>query len=426
MNKIKLIGVNETIYEETLDNGLKIFIYKTPGFEKKYACFETKYGSVNNEFVPIGENDMKKFPLGIAHFLEHKLFESSDDSNVFDKFESNGAYVNAATSFDKTYYYFSCSNYFEDNLKILIDFVQSPYLTDENVEKEKGIIGQEIDMCNDDPERFLIQKLYENAIKVSPYKFDIAGSKETVNSINKEELYECYNTFYHPSNMFLTIVGDIDIDKTIKLIKDNQMSKKYSKSKEIIQKEIIEPKEVNKDYEEFTHNIENKKIGYCYKILLDDMTAEEQLLFRNYTIFYLNTLFGATSGFQDKLINNNIVKSYFDYDFDFLNKILLIFFEGDVLDDDAFYNEISSKLKDKSSLKKEFELRKKNLLAGYIRGFESPEVISSSIRKNYSKYGKIINNAYDLFKNMTYDEYIKNINKLYFDSLSKVVLNKKK
>ena len=130
MKKIKLSKLDEVIYEETLDNGLKVFIYKMKGFVKKYACFETRYGSINNNFAPEGSDTLERFPLGIAHFLEHKLFESNENENVFKVFEDNGAYVNAATSYEKTYYYFDTVDNFDKCLTTLIDFVQSPYFTD--------------------------------------------------------------------------------------------------------------------------------------------------------------------------------------------------------------------------------------------------------------------------------------------------------
>lgn len=138
MNSIKISKINANVYYDTLDNGLEVIVYKTPGFQKKMAFFQTRYGSLKNEFIPIGQTKMKSFPLGIAHFLEHKLFESEEKISYFEEFQNKGAYLNAATSYDKTYYYFVCSDNFYDNLTKLIDMVQTPYFTDENVEKKKG------------------------------------------------------------------------------------------------------------------------------------------------------------------------------------------------------------------------------------------------------------------------------------------------
>ena len=241
MKKIKLSKLDEVIYEETLDNGLKVFIYKMKGFVKKYACFETRYGSINNNFAPEGSDTLERFPLGIAHFLEHKLFESNENENVFKVFEDNGAYVNAATSYEKTYYYFDTVDNFDKCLTTLIDFVQSPYFTDETVEKEKGIIGQEMDMRHDNTNLFLYEKLINNGLNNIYYKDSIIGTKSSIDKITKEDLYKCYNTFYNPSNMYLVIVGDIDEEKTLSLIKENQSKKEFKKNINIKQEEKEEP-----------------------------------------------------------------------------------------------------------------------------------------------------------------------------------------
>ena len=190
MEKLEIKKLDEVIYKEVLSNGLTVYIYNKPGFISNYAFLDTKYGSVNNDFIPVGGKEKKNYPLGIAHFLEHKLFESSENESVFEKLENYGAYVNAATSYDKTYYYISTSNNFKECLKILIDFVYSPCFTDENVNKEKGIIGQEIDMCNDNPDRFMYQTLTYNVLDKSYYKYDIAGTKEDIDKITKEDLYK--------------------------------------------------------------------------------------------------------------------------------------------------------------------------------------------------------------------------------------------
>ena len=260
MKKIKLSKLDEVIYEETLDNGLKVFIYKMKGFVKKYACFETRYGSINNNFVPEGSDSLKRFPLGIAHFLEHKLFESNENENIFKVFEDNGAYVNAATSYEKTYYYFDTVNNFDKCLTTLIDFVQSPYFTDETVEKEKGIIGQEMDMRHDNTNLFLYEKLINNGLNNIYYKDSIIGTKNSIDKITKEDLYKCYNTFYNPSNMYLVIVGDIDEEKTLSLIKENQSKKEFKKNINIKQEEKEEPLSIRVKEKVYKRDVSPKSI----------------------------------------------------------------------------------------------------------------------------------------------------------------------
>jgi hypothetical protein len=172
---------------------------------KKYAAFATHYGSINNRFVVPGENEETSVPDGIAHFLEHKLFEQKDGS-IMDKFSQLGSSPNAYTSFAQTVYLFSCTDKFDENFSLLLDFVQNPYLTDESVEKEKGIIAQEIKMYEDDPGWRVFFNLLEAFYKNNPVRIDIAGTVESIGKINKEVLYKCYNTFYHPSNMIIKVV----------------------------------------------------------------------------------------------------------------------------------------------------------------------------------------------------------------------------
>ena len=425
MNKINISKLDELIYEETLDNGLKIFVCKTPNFNKKLAFFQTRYGSLDNEFIPINGKKVKKYPLGIAHFLEHKLFESEDNIDYFKLFQENGAYLNAATSYDKTYYFFSCSDNFYDNLTNLIEMVQTPYFADENVEKEKGIIGQEIDMYSNDPNQVLYDKLYYNAFVNDPMKYDIAGTKKDIKEITKEDLYECYNTFYHPSNMFLTIVGDVDVKKTIKLIKEIEDNKKYDKPKEIIKSEIDEPKEVLKKEEQIYHNVYATKVGYAYKIILDKINEEEDIKRIFYIKTFLKTIFGSLSGFTEDLIKEKVVKSYFEYYPNISDNYFLITFAADALNEEELKRRIDEKLSCFDNLEEGFRLYKKSALANYVKAFESPYAICSFIKNNYNKYKKVITNYYEIYNELDFDDYVNYIKKIDFTSQTKVIVKKK-
>lgn len=220
MEKIINDMLKEEIYYEKLENGLDVYFMPKPGFTKKYAVLATNYGSNELEFIPIGEKEKIRVNEGIAHFLEHKMFEQPDGGNAFDKFSKWGASANAFTNFTMTAYLFSATENVYESLEHLIDYVQTPYFTDENVEKEKGIIEQEIKMYNDDPD----WNVYFNCLKAMyvnyPVRVDIAGTVESIYKINKEELYKCYNTFYNPGNMILFVVGDLDVDKVMEVVKN--------------------------------------------------------------------------------------------------------------------------------------------------------------------------------------------------------------
>ena len=218
MNKeiIRNQRVNEEYIRIKHPSGCTICLYPMKGYSSAYALFGTNYGSVDTTFKTNKDKDFVTVPEGIAHYLEHKLFEN-DECDAFELYAKTGANANAFTSFDKTAYLFSCSQKFEENLEILLNFVQEPYFTDETVQKEQGIIGQEIKMYLDDPSwRVMfngLQAIYHN----NPVRIDIAGTVESIAQIDKDLLYRCYNTFYNLNNMVLSIAGNFDVDKTLEI-----------------------------------------------------------------------------------------------------------------------------------------------------------------------------------------------------------------
>ncbi len=202
--------LQECLYTAEHESGLKIAIMPKKGYSKSYAVFGTHFGSVDNCFMAPGKQDQTVLPDGIAHFLEHKMFEQPDGSNVFESYALHGANANAYTSFHVTAYLFESTQDVAENLGILLDFVQKPYFTDENVAKEQGIIGQEIGMYDDDPDWQLMMGFLGGMFQEHPVRIDIAGSVDSIAKITKETLYECYHTFYNLSNMCLFIIGDVD------------------------------------------------------------------------------------------------------------------------------------------------------------------------------------------------------------------------
>lgn len=424
MEKLEIKKLDEVIYKEVLSNGLTVYIYNKPGFISNYAFLDTKYGSVNNDFIPVGGKEKRNYPLGIAHFLEHKLFESSENESVFEKLENYGAYVNAATSYDKTYYYISTSNNFKECLKILIDFVYSPCFTDENVNKEKGIIGQEIDMCNDNPDRFMYQTLTYNVLDKSYYKYDIAGTKEDIDKITKEDLYECYNTFYNPSNMSLTIAGDFDVEDMLTYIKNCQLVDE--KTNKIKQSRIKESDEVPVKYEKHNHNVKVNKVGYCYKINYNNIDKKELFILKKYLNIFYSILFDGTSGFHKYLVNNNLIHSRFECDYDILfndNLTLLLYFIADAKDKEKFKKVLEDKILNTKDIKTEFEKRKKNILARFILSFESLEGVVSSIRSNFHNYDdEIMIDAYHILKSLNYEDFMKFIKSINLDNYTELEL----
>lgn len=243
--------LDENTYVTKLSNGLKVYICKKNGFNKKIGMFGTKYGSITNDFVDIETNERIKVPDGIAHFLEHKLFEK-EGQNALDMFSKIGVSSNAYTSFDQTVYYFETTNKFKESIELLVKLIKEPYFTDENVAKEQGIIGQEIMMYDDDPTSVVYMNTLAAMYQKNNVRIDIAGTIESISHITKDLLYTCYNTFYNLANMFFIVIGDVDVEDTIKLIDEN--IKKYESDN----KPRID--EIKKFYEEEPISIAKKEI----------------------------------------------------------------------------------------------------------------------------------------------------------------------
>lgn len=302
MNKIGVEyskELDESTFTTTLSNGLDIYICQKKGFSKKIGMFGTKYGSIDNDFVDISTGKRVHVPDGIAHFLEHKLFEK-EGANALDLFSKMGVSSNAYTSFDQTVFYFETSKKFEESIAMLVKLIKEPYFTDENVQKEQGIIGQEISMYDDDPNF----KVYFNALramyKENPVRIDIAGTIESISHITKELLYTCYNTFYSPQNMFFLVVGDVDVDSTIALIekninkyKNNNVSNSKIEKFRVTEDSTINQKEIVEKMDIFMPQL-------CIGYKLDLCSGEETV--KNACICYMisEMYFSNQSDFYDK------------------------------------------------------------------------------------------------------------------------------
>ena len=210
-------NISETVCRHTLSNGLPVIVIPRKGFTKKLAYFVTDFGSIHTEFTINGEYCI--LPEGIAHYLEHKLFDMPD-GEVSEKFAALGASVNAFTGYDMTAYYFSCTDHFEANLRLLLEFVSTPYFTEASVEKERGIIGQEIGMYRDNPDAQSFEMLMDAMYDRHPVRQPVLGTKETIARITPELLAKAHRAFYRPDNMLLCVVGDVDMETICRLAEE--------------------------------------------------------------------------------------------------------------------------------------------------------------------------------------------------------------
>ena len=371
------------IFTET-ENGLKVFFMPKAGYTKQYAIFSTNYGSVDNTFIPIGSDEPITVPEGIAHFLEHKLFEEPEE-NIFDKFSKLGANVNAFTNFYQTSYLFNCTSNFYENLELLIQFVQNPYLTDENVEKEKGIIGQEITMYDDNPN----WKVFFNCLKTMytnhPIKGDIAGTVESIKDINKELLTTCYDTFYNPANMILFVIGDLSFDEIMKTVNKSEkiIETKVEKVKAIFP---IEPNQLETKViiEEMETAIPLFYMGFKDYDL--GLTGEEQVKKDSISNIILEMLFGQSSIFYNELYDRGLIDNNFGSYYTGKKTFGHSLIAGQSTDPELVFNEIKDFIKkpiDEILKEEDFNRMKSKNLGNFLMGLNSIEFIANNFVELY-------------------------------------------
>ncbi|MFJ5713272.1 EF-P 5-aminopentanol modification-associated protein YfmH [Neobacillus sp. NPDC093127] len=384
MEKITFDQVQEELYHEKMSNGLNVYILPKKGFNKTYATFTTKYGSVDNTFVPLGKEEYVKVPDGIAHFLEHKLFEK-EDGDVFQQFSRQGASANAFTSFTRTAYLFSSTSDVEKNLETLIDFVQEPYFSEKTVEKEKGIIGQEITMYDDNPDWRLYFGLIQNLYQNHPVKIDIAGTIESISHITKDWLYECYNTFYHPSNMLLFIVGPVDPELFMNQVRENQAKKEYKEMPEIKRQFADEPQGAAEKKQVLQMNVQTPKCLVGIKALHVDQKGNEMLKNELTMNVFLDLLFGKSSEHYNQLYNEGLIDETFAYDYTQEQGFGFAMIGGDTSEPDQLAEKLKKMLMDatKSNTfsEEQLERAKRKKIGAFLRAINSPEYIANQFTR---------------------------------------------
>jgi len=423
MKKINIEKFDLDLYFEKLENGLEVYVIPKNNCNNIYATFSTKFGSNNIEFVPIGEKKMIKVNDGIAHFLEHKLFEQKDGVDPFTFYSENGADANANTNQKKTTYLFSGASNIEENLNYLLDYVQSPYFTDKNVEKEKGIITQEIKMYQDDPDTMMYESLISNCFINHPMKYPIIGTIDSINKITKEELYKCYNTFYHPSNMFVVVTGNVDAENIINIIKENQKKKKFEKQFEIKLKEYKEPDKVAKKHDSGEFNVAIPRSCIAYKLRIRNKEQLYQTLL--YLLIFFDIKLGATSNFVNKLIEDEIINTNLLVDYDNTEDHILLFVTGETKNPKLLLSEINKEINNLVISEKDFERKKKTLISSLIYISDNIFSLNHSVMNDIIKYGKFNNNKYDDIKKLNFNDFNKLISNLDLSNYSTFIVNTK-
>lgn len=378
MTNKKIEYINENIIIEEV-NGLKLYFMPKKGFSKSFAQISVKYGSNDYKFSVNG-GEFKEYPLGIAHFLEHKLFEQKH-GNIFDKFTMLGSSPNAYTNYSETCYYFNATTDFYENLKLLLDFVYNPYFTEENVEKEKGIIEQEIRMYEDNPS----SKVYYDAVncmyRSHPIKNDIAGTAESIKKINSGLLYECYNAFYVPDNMQLVIVGDVDIEKAIKvcteLVPKATEKMKVQRYKFENERGIVSKQKTEK----MNLSIPNFIIGFKDDYIHNSINILERKIIGD---ILGRIIMGRSSELYEKLYNSGLINESFEFDYSGEEEYAHFFIGGESKKPEILKIMILDYIENIDSFNSDSVNRvKKAMAGGYIGRFNSIDSIGNFINDYY-------------------------------------------
>lgn len=421
MDKWLYSSVDEEVYHKTLSNGLNVYLIKKPGYKEKCAFFGTRFGSFQTDDYLIDSAGNKHLVLGgIAHFLEHRLFDYYK-GNVMDLYDELGAYTNAFTSYNKTVYYFSTIDNFEECLNLLLDFPSVFEMSEEAVNKEKDIIVQELLMYKDMPDQMLFNKTMNNLYFKHPIRYDVGGEPNEVRETTRDLLKLCHQTFYAPNNMNLVVAGDIDIDKTIELIDNNQKDKLFETSKH-------EEKVIDEDYgkavkemEEIEGNVNKDKLMIAYKLKpFEEDRQKDQLCLE----FISTLLFSSSTDFYEYLVKEGLAVGI-ESEFICYRDVSTLIFSCDVSDKDKAINLVRERIKNAVDLFKDEELEnvKKSEISFIIRSCNS----CVNLAKYFSLYLFEDANYLDLveiIKSITVDDLVRVYNKYLKDAVYSICLLK--
>lgn len=399
INEIKNELLNEKYFDIDHPSGLKILIMPKAGYSSTYAIFSTKYGSIDT-MIQNSDGEFCEIPEGTAHFLEHKLFES-EDLDAFERFAKTGASANAYTSFDRTGYLFSCSTNFKKNLEILLDFVQNPYFTQETVEKEQGIIGQEIDMYKDVPDWEVMFNCLRNMYHNLPVRIDIAGTQESISKISADVLYGCYNNFYNLNNMVLAVAGNTTVEEVLE-VADRVLKKVDGKMAQ--RKVIDEPAEVINSYaqEKLSVGTPQFMLGFKEKWDTPERTAKEEITME----ILLDMIAGSSSDLYKELFDEKLISSNFGSEYFTGFGYSAVLFAGESKEPEKVAEKIKKEIKsfrENGFDTDAFERTKKKLYGRMIMGMNDVDELANNMVVSYFA-GEDIFTDFETYKTVTVDD----------------------
>lgn len=454
MHKETYHPFGETLYRDTLENGLEVLLLPKEGFHQTFAMFSTRFGSIDQRFHIAGRNTAGTLPSapgtvtpgmeshagrtahgadnnaitrgdfaaktldhnsaddrivdvpdGVAHFLEHKMFESPT-IDVFQEFSRHGASANAFTTFDQTSYLFSATNDIPENLEILLNYVQEPYFTDENVEKEKGIIGQEIRMYQDNPDARSFLEFRKALYQKHPVRLDIAGSIESIAGIDTDILYDCYRTFYHPANMIFVVAGGFNPAEVMDLVHRNQTQKQFPAPPKIERLRPEEPAAVAHKRLVTELAVSQPRCYIGWKDARVGLTGEEILRQELLTGLVLDTLFGKGSDLYHELLEESLIDQQFGWEYECTPGYGYSLIGGNTPNPDALtekINETLAQVRTQGIPQQDFERNRKKTMGWFAMALDSPTAIARNFTSYYLK-GSDWLTSYEVLRQLTWEE----------------------
>lgn len=421
MQEIMLKGIDEKLYYDICDNGLPVYMLVNDKVNNFYLTLNVRYGSIDTEFKLKGDKEYKKVHNGVAHFLEHVNFNESDGKTAHEYFNNLGSSINAFTTFDFTSYEVFAYNEFEKNLNHLLDYVQTPYFTKDLIEKEKGIICEEVKMGKNNPGHKLFYGMNKALYKKDKRRNYVTGDVLDVEGTTVKELELVYNNFYHPLNMFLVITGNFNPNEAIGIVKENQARKKFPNYLNPIKKREKEPLGVNIKYQEIEANVEIPKVKICYKMPKSLFKKYDERLVNIYLSIILRNNFGTTSYLREDLLEKELVVAI-GAGRDIFNDVVTLEINMETKYPNEVIPIVEEKMHNLTINEDDLKRRIRCNIAALINDYDDIEYVNSDIADQLITYNNVVDNMYEIYNSLNLEEATDIMNKIDLSNESTVVL----
>lgn len=412
MKKTKIKNTGEYVYTEKLKNGLEVIMIPNNKVKNFYLTLNVKFGSIHTNFKFEGKNH--KLPKGIAHFLEHLMFNMPDKTSAFEYYSKIGSNINAFTTYEYTSYEVYANSKFKENLSYLLKYVYTPYFTKEIVSGEKGIITEEIKMISDNPAAEIVYGMYRNVFVKDERKYLIAGTVDDIKSITLDDIKLAYDAFYHPENMFLVITGNFDPTEAVAIATETLSNFEFPKYEKPVIKKYKEPAKVATEYFEKEMPVDMHKVTIALKIPKSNFKDLElsNLELKMYLSLIIRINFGNTSLLKEELLSGSIISDSISYHLTDTLDHFVIAILANTDYPDYFMQRINEKLLDLSISKEEIERKIKTSISNLILCFDEIKVVNSDIQDDLVYEGKFIHDIYDYYQDINIESASKVLEKL--------------